>query len=88
MSLPNVPFAIQRKFRVALGNTVSWYVRNISNAIQKLGDAEEADSAVQILNEVLDQCENRFTTVPTQGEDAIRMIVDFVDECDRGHNQT
>ena len=62
--------------------------RNIDNAIQKLGDAKEEDIVVQILNGALDQRKNRIATVSSRDEDAIRMSGDFVDECDRGNNQT
>ena len=49
---------------------------------------KEADSVVQILNDLLEQRKNRITTVSNKGEGAIRTSGDFVDERDRGNNQT
>ena len=46
------------------------------------------DSVVQILNDVIEQCKNRITTVENQGEEAIGLRGDYVDDCDRGNNQT
>ena len=65
-----------------------WQNQSISNAIQQLGTAKEADRVVQILNDALERCKKRFTTVENQGGCAIRLSGDFVDEDDRGFNRT
>ena len=88
MSLSDVPYAIRGNLGVELEEIPIWANRNISNAIQKLGDVEEGDSVVQILNDAPDQRKNRITTVGNQGGDAIRMSGDFANERDRWGNQT
>ena len=88
MSLSGVPFATRENLGVEANHIARWPSQNISNTMQKLGDAKAEDSVVRILREVLAQCENRISTVSTKGEDAIRMCGDFVDERDRRNTQT
>ena len=74
MSSPDVPFTIRGNLGVLLGEFTRWPQRNISNAIQMLGDAEEKDSVAQILNGAVDQCGNRIPTLPNRGQGAIRRV--------------
>ena len=69
---------------VQLLEIARWPNRNISNAIQQLGELKESDTSVQILNGALEQCKQKITTLPSRGGDAIRGSGDFVDEGDRG----
>ena len=75
---------IRHELRVQLAGIAGWPNQNIYNVIQQLEDAmgEEAERSVQILNDALEQCKQRITTVSNQGEDAIRRSGDFVDEGD------
>ena len=66
-----------------MGEIEFWPSRSISNTVQQLGDAKEEDSVVQILNDVLEQCKKRITTVEYKGEGAMRLSGDLVDESDR-----
>ena len=88
MSLSDVHVTIGEDLWVRLGEIARWTNRNISSDIQKLEGAKKEDSVVQILNDALELRKNRITTVGNKGEDAIRLSGDFVDERDRGGNQT
>ena len=88
MSLADAPFMIREDLWVQLGEIVSRPSQNISSAIQKLGDAQEADIVVQIPNDATEECKKRIATSENQGENAIRPSVACVDERDRGNNQT
>ena len=80
-------FCAQGEFRVSSNHIASWPDQNISNNIQKLGDAKEEDRVVRILNEELAHCKNRITTVAMQCEDTLRTSGDFVDERGRRRNR-
>ena len=86
--LADVPSAIRDDLGAQLGEIERWQIQSISNTIQQLNAAEEADIVVQILNDVIEQCKKRITTLENQGEGAIRLCVDFVDESERRDNQT
>ena len=49
-----------------------------------MGDAREADSVLQILNDLFDRRKNKITTVAIQGEETARASGDFGDGRDRG----
>ena len=78
---------LRHELGAQLSEIARWPNQNIANAIQQLEDAKQADSSVQILNDVVEKCKQRIPTVPNLGEDAIRRSGDFVAEGDRGLNQ-
>ena len=47
MSLSDVLFTIRENLGVVLEQIARWPNQNIANAIEKLGDAKEADSAAR-----------------------------------------
>ena len=61
-----------------------WPNQHIVDTIQKLKDAGQGDDNVQILLNMLGECEFKLTTVESQGNEELHRCGDGLDENDRG----
>ena len=60
-----------------------WPNQHIVDTIQKLKDAGQGDDNVQILLNMLGECEFKLTTVESQGNEELHRCGDGIDENDR-----
>ena len=65
-----------------------WENQQIRNATQQLQNVKEAESSVQIINDLLEECKLKITTSANQGDAEIRRCGDFFGEYDRGLKQS
>ena len=66
MSLSDVHMVIREYLGAELGNLSNWPNRNISGAIQRLGDTKDEEGVAQIHNDVLAQRDKEFASVSAQ----------------------
>ena len=74
--------------RGSLAEIESWPDQHITNAIQQLEDVTGAEKSAPILNDVLEHCKEKITTVEKQWGDAIRRSDDLVYDGDRGPDES
>ena len=88
LSLSGFPYILRQGDGSKLSEISRLPTIHIRNAIKQLKDAKEAGGSFRILNNALEGCKIKITTLPNQGDEEIRRCGDFADEYGRGLKQS